>query len=243
MSARKRTKQPAGAPATSERRWPAAWGEPSKEEVPVPAPKWKIWIATRRVTLENAILLSLGYCPNFFKGESIAHLLNNDPAENTFYERLHMLKDCHVEPNILLSDFASRAVSEFKWKGLPHKLKALAASGPEKGAPVDNDALSWSTASTPPPATQDEIEAAFPIAKWGDKLRKAPSGKYKWLAETWIRKGTPRPGDATTYNPVLVAIALVNHHDLSIAACDSVIKRHFSAWRDEWERKSEYLKN
>ena len=127
MNARKKSKQSSIASEEDKRKWPAAWGEPSKEERRlVPPPKWKIWIATRCVSLENAILLSLGYDPTFFRGESISHLLDNDPAKKNFDERLEMLRGHHKEATILLSDFASRAVTEFKWEGLPYQLKELA---------------------------------------------------------------------------------------------------------------------
>lgn len=127
MNSRKKSKQSSIASEEDKRKWPAAWGEPSKEERRrVPPPKWKIWIATRRVSLENAILLSLGYDPTFFRGESISHLLDNDPVKGRFQERLEMLRDCHTGPTIRLSDFASLAESEFKWGGLPGKLLSLA---------------------------------------------------------------------------------------------------------------------
>ena len=127
MNARKKSKQPSIASEEGKRKWPAAWGEPSEEERRlVPPPKWKIWIATRRVPLQNAILLSLDYDPRFFKGESVTHLLDKDPAKEHFDERLEMLRDHHIEATILLSDFASRAVTVFKWKGLPSKLLSLA---------------------------------------------------------------------------------------------------------------------
>ncbi len=139
MSAPKKTKDRTVSVKQDGHPWPAAWGEPSKEECPVPAPKWQNWIGTRRVTLENAILLSLNYDPKFFKGESIAHLLENDPAKEHFDERLDMLRDCHTEATVLLSDFASRAVTEFKWEGLPDKLKEQATE--PTGAPeTKNDA-------------------------------------------------------------------------------------------------------
>ncbi len=125
MNARKKSKQSSIASEEDKRKWPAAWGEPSKEERPVPPPKWKIWIATRRVSLQNAILLSLDYDPRFFKGESVTHLLDNDPAKKHFDERLEMLRDCHTGPTIRLSVFASLAESEFKWEGLPGELVAL----------------------------------------------------------------------------------------------------------------------
>ena len=127
MNARKKSKQSSIASEEDKRKWPAAWGEPSKEEHPVPPPKWKIWIATRCVSLENAILLSLGYDPTFFRGESISHLLDNDPVKGRFQERLEMLRDCHTGPTIRLSDFASLAESEFKWGGLPSELLSLAS--------------------------------------------------------------------------------------------------------------------
>lgn len=94
------------------------------------------------------------------------------------------------------------------------------------------------------PATQREIESAFPIrGGWGDKLKKAPSGKYKWLSETWVHVGSQKPGDATTYNPAAIAIALVASSKLSLTICDNAIKRHFPAWMSEWETKSELLRN
>lgn len=117
---------------------------------------------------------------------------------------------------------------------------------PEKfgasGTDEDDVEPRMDAATTPPPASREEIEAAFPVRTWGDKLQKAPSGKYKWLDETWIKKGTRKPGDATTYNPVAIAVALIEHKDLTYATCDKCIKRHFPAWCDEWESKAEYLK-
>lgn len=141
MNARKKSKQSSIASEEDKRKWPAAWGEPSKEERHrVPPPKWKIWIATRCVSLENAILLSLGYDPTFFRGESISHLLDNDPAKKNFDERLEMLRGHHKEATILLSDFASRAVTQFKWEGLPDQLKELATK--PAGAPeTQSDAV------------------------------------------------------------------------------------------------------
>ena len=139
MNARKKSKQPSIASEEGKRKWPAAWGEPSKEERPVPPPKWKIWIATRRVSLQNAILLSLDYDPTFFRGESISHLLDNDPVKGRFKERLEMLRECHTGPTIRLSDFASLAESEFNWEGLPDQLKELTTK--PAGAPeAQNDA-------------------------------------------------------------------------------------------------------
>ena len=100
--------------------------------------------------------------------------------------------------------------------------------------------------ATGKPATQEEIVKAFPIeGGWGDKLKKAPSGAYKWLDGTWAHVGSQKPGDATTYYPVKVAIALAasNPQRMTLAACDLAIKRLFPKWWDEWESKSELLRN
>ena len=157
MNARKKSKQSSIASEEDKRKWPAAWGEPSKEERRlVPPPKWKIWIATRCVSLQNAILLSLGYDPTFFRGESISHLLDNDPAKKHFDERLEMLRDHHIEATILLSDFASRAVTVFKWEGLPDELVALAQK--TSVAPVAHEKIVDS--ETPQDRAQRRAEAA-----------------------------------------------------------------------------------
>ena len=97
------------------------------------------------------------------------------------------------------------------------------------------------------PATAQEIAVAFPVAwaeKWSERLRKAAGGKsYKWLAGTVVRRGRRKPGDANTYNPVAIAIALVLRKDMSRAACDTAIKRHFPTWLDDWTARSELLNN
>ena len=157
MNARKKSKQSSIASEEGKRKWPAAWGEPSKEERElVPPPKWKIWIATRCVSLENAILLSLGYDPTFFRGESISHLLDNDPVKGRFQERIDILEECHAETKILLSDFASMAVTEFNWEGLPDELVALAQK--TSVAPVAHEKIVDS--ETPQDRAQRRAEAA-----------------------------------------------------------------------------------
>lgn len=100
-------------------------------------------------------------------------------------------------------------------------------------------------ATTGKPATQEEIIKAFPIqGGWGDKLKKAPSGAYQWLAGTWAHVGSRKPGDATTYYPVKVAIALAasNPQRMTLGACDLVIRSHFPKWWGEWETESELLR-
>ncbi len=95
------------------------------------------------------------------------------------------------------------------------------------------------------PATQEEIEKAFPIeGGWGDKLKKAPSGKYKWLDGTWAHVGSRTPGDATTYYPIKVAAAIVTSSPprMTLAACDLAIKKYFPNWWGEWEAQSELLR-
>lgn len=100
------------------------------------------------------------------------------------------------------------------------------------------------TATKARPATQDEIKTAFQInGGWGDRLQKAPSGKYKWLEGTWVRKGSKMPGDATTYNPAAVAVALVASSKMNLHVCNLVMQRAFPDWFAEWERKVDYLKN
>lgn len=95
-----------------------------------------------------------------------------------------------------------------------------------------------------PPATQAEIKAAFDMIAWGDKLQKAPNGKdYQWLAGTWVRKGSQKPGDASTYNPAAVAVALVADKRMTYPACELVIRKSFPNWFDEWEARAELLKN
>lgn len=94
------------------------------------------------------------------------------------------------------------------------------------------------------PVSRGEIEAAFPIKEgWGDRLQKAPSGRYKWLDGTWVRKGTRRPGDATTYNPAAVAVALVVSGKMKLSACKLVMQQSFPDWFADWESKAEYLEN
>lgn len=132
MNARKQVKNPASAPKEGAG---ARW-EPSKEERPIPSPDWKQWDASGRVTLEDAVLLSLNFCPDFFLGESTAQLLHAGRAKNTFDERLRRLRRHHTETTILLSDFASLAKSEFKWEGLPDDLMKLATK--PTTAPVSN---------------------------------------------------------------------------------------------------------
>jgi hypothetical protein len=90
------------------------------------------------------------------------------------------------------------------------------------------------------PATAKQIEEAFPI-QWGDKLKKAPSGKYQWLEGTWIRKGQRKPGHAAAYNPALIAVALVTNNRLGKNECAKAISRNFPKWVQEWEQRVEFL--
>lgn len=89
-------------------------------------------------------------------------------------------------------------------------------------------------------ATAKEIAEAFPF-EWKDKLSKCTSGSYKWLAETWIRKGKRKAGDATIFNPVAIAIALVTKQYKNKSECSAIIKNHFPDWVTDWEDKAEWL--
>lgn len=90
--------------------------------------------------------------------------------------------------------------------------------------------------------TAKEIMAAFPDATWGDKLTRCTSGKYQWLKGTWTRKGSPRPGDATTFNPVLLCAAAVAQGFLTLHECDTAFEMHFMDWAGEWADKSALLR-
>ena len=102
----------------------------SKEEIPVPAPDWEQWDAPSQVTLEQAVMLSFNYCPDFFLGESIGKLLSLDPNEELFWTRLRRLQRYHAEATIQLSAFAMLAVSVFKWTPMPDQIKELATQPP-----------------------------------------------------------------------------------------------------------------
>jgi hypothetical protein len=118
----------------------------------------------------------------------------------------------------------------------------FALSGERSIGSVGDNLAEDETRAPPKPVSQGEITKAFPI-KWGDKLKKAPSGDYKWLNGTWVRKGSRKPGDPATYNPAAIAVALVVNKKMSLAACDAAIKRNFPEWCNKWEEMSEYLKN
>lgn len=93
------------------------------------------------------------------------------------------------------------------------------------------------------PRTAKEIKAAFPKAKWGDKLQKCTSGRYAWLKDTWARVGNQRPGDATTFFPVKVCAGAVANGFLTLGECDRAFRESFPDWDVEWQEASEILRN
>jgi len=101
-------------------------------------------------------------------------------------------------------------------------------------------------AMTAPPKgsamTAKEIKSAFPDYDFGEALKKCTSGNYQWLDGTWIRKGTKMPGDATTFNPVKVAIALVSAKKMTLNSCDVIFRSVLAGWSSEWEKASELLR-
>jgi hypothetical protein len=112
---------------------------------------------------------------------------------------------------------------------------------------ADGTAVPWAGEATSAlPVTAAEIATAFPVAwvdQWPNRLRKAAGGTaYQWLTGTVVHRGSRKPGDANTYNPAVVAVALVLRGEMTRAACESIIKRCFPAWIDDWNRKAEYLK-
>jgi len=164
------------------------------------------------------------------------------------------------ESDVCLPEFTAWAIS-VGWEGLPPELVSIAqkreALTPDPSTPAkvgagdraaDDPALPWAGEATSAlPVTAKEIAAAFPVTwvdKWPERLKKAAGGKsYQWLTGTVVHRGSPKPGDANTYNPAAVAVALALHGDMTRAACDAAIKRCFPAWLDEWNSKAEYLKS
>lgn len=100
--------------------------KPSKEEIPVPKPKWSEWDGNAMITSFQAVMLSLNYDPDFFSEWSVGKIMNSDPKLKTYNERVVALERYFErygrEPKIALSEFVYLAINKLKWKSLPNKL-------------------------------------------------------------------------------------------------------------------------
>lgn len=73
-------------------------------------------------------------------------------------------------------------------------------------------------------------------SEWNKSLASPP----KWLKECRVSRGTRSKNNPSSWNPVDIAIALTDK-GISTSKLDAVFVS-LSAWRDEWETKSEYLR-
>jgi hypothetical protein len=114
------------------------------------------------------------------------------------------------------------------------------AKGKQASAVASVDATEAVLAPLPSPA----IATAFDgLGGWNDeKWRHYLGDPPKWLVAARTSKGSKRPGNAAMWNPVIIALALADK-GVAVAKLDTVFrKRAMSAWRAEWEDKSEFLR-
>lgn len=94
-------------------------------------PDWSCWLASRSVTLDEAVTLTLNLDPDslqktgwFITSQSFA----DQGTGEQFSKRLGAIQGCFKKSNIKLSVIAEWAVVEAKWNGLPPEFVALAAT-------------------------------------------------------------------------------------------------------------------
>lgn len=120
------------------------------------------------------------------------------------------------------------------------------ADAPESAPPsaslrADKSMPAASPATLPSPV----IAAAFDgLNGWGrEKWAKYLGDPPKWLEKARSRKGAQGAGDAATWNPVTIAVALLDK-STPISKLDAVFKlRSVKAWSDEWDERRELLRD
>lgn len=123
---------------------------------------------------------------------------------------------------------------------------ALAESEPQSDAvkvALTNNQQSRNTAprtnqsAAPPGVSAAVIIEKFRLgSEWHEKLRKAPSGKYKYLKGTWTAKGKKgKGGGMALFSPARIGLALFRKKVKNRLAIETTIQQQFSAFSDEWD--------
>jgi hypothetical protein len=82
----------------------------------------------------------------------------------------------------------------------------------------------------------------WPLRNKGmDQFSKWLSSPRKWLNEARLTRGGPGQKNPATWNPVLVAIALIDKGYADLTAIDRFIRSDVSNWVPEWEEKKDQL--
>ena len=113
----------------------------------------------------------------------------------------------------------------------------------EAASPAESkESASKSASAAHAPVRLPGVTAAVIMEKfhlgpqWKDRLRKAPSGKYKYLQGTWTAKGKRgKGGGETLFSPARVARALVKKNEKNRVAVEAVINNQFPDYSGEWD--------
>lgn len=110
------------------------WAKPTTHKPAAPV-DWSFWPASRRVTPEEAIALSLGLDPHSLYSNTDGHINPEFCPDNAtallFLKRLNLLADCDSRTKILLSEFAAWAVS-ISLAPIPPEIEAIANAAKSK---------------------------------------------------------------------------------------------------------------
>ena len=224
------------------------WTKPTTHKPAAPV-DWSFWPASRRVTPEEAIALSLDLDPHSLYSNTDGHINPEFCPDNAtallFLKRLNLFADCDSRTKILLSEFAVWAVS-ISLAPIPPEIEAIANAAKSKETHELVKVGAGDTADDsrqekePPPVTATVVKEAFQPIEWGERLSKVSSTKYQWLNSAVRYAGSPRPGDAKKFSLAAVAVALVSEKKLNLIVAENIIKKH-PEWLPEWNESSEYL--
>ena len=139
-----------------------------------------------------------------------------------------LYRDDGIVPVATLTTYAAR---------LSIVVRILAAAPAESKESVSKPASAAQAPVRLPGVTAAVIMEKFHLGpQWKDRLRKAPSGKYKYLQGTWTVKGKRgKGGGETLFSPARVARALVKNKERNRLAVETVINNQFPDYSGEWD--------
>lgn len=137
------------------------------------------------------------------------------------------------------------AVAQRKVEATRAAIEAETMTRPAPSAEPATPANGSAAVDVPAPLSSPTISAAFDglnswnEARWAKALG---DGRTKWLIGARKSKGSKRPGDAATWDPVIIALALKDK-GAAWPRLDAVFKKSaLRAWREKWERDTEQLR-
>lgn len=169
-----------------------------------------------------------------------ANEMHNDSDWNHIYE-IDVLQKAIQERELM----APQTYSELEEK--EKSLLELQVKLADRNRQFNNDAWCENDnhdESTNKGITKQQALIAFESPCKDFALKKILENTPKWIEDARLRKGKPGPGHPTIWNPVILAIALIEYKRVPKPHINKAFYEHnfLAGWRDEWMERSKEMR-